>query len=196
MHCFPLSHGLARLLLGVGLASAALAAPARAETVLAMESAPTAVSAYGERVAWWSVDPATHRGHLMTWVGAHAQRVDIAPVRKAYALDLGPTANGHVAAVYARCDARGNRCDVYEYDFAARREQRVKVADSPRISERLPPLWKRRIAFVENATDRTSGRIIWPACAAGRGTGSVVACRAGAASTRHSRPRWICAAAR
>src|SRR3954470_14291273 len=83
MHCLPLPHGLARLLLGIGLASAAVAAPARAETVSAMESAPTALSAYGGRVAWWSVDPGTHLGRLMTWVGAHPQRVHIAPVRKA-----------------------------------------------------------------------------------------------------------------
>jgi hypothetical protein len=151
---------LVRLLVGVSVAGAAVAAPARAETVLATEAAGTAVSAYGGRVAWWSVDPATNKGRLMTWAGARVARVPIAPVHKAYALDLGPTVDRHVAAVYARCDRHGKACDVYEYDFTTRREQRVKVASSPRVSEQYPTLWRRRIAFVEGASDRKTGRIV------------------------------------
>jgi hypothetical protein len=143
------------------LACAAASAPAPAATVITTSSDHVlrGLSAYDGRVAWWSTD-ARDRGQLMSWNGSDVERAPIARVNRAFELDLGPTATGHVAAVYSRCDRHGEHCDVYQYDFTTRRQTRVGVAADPHVSETEPTLWRRRIAFVADATDAHTGRIV------------------------------------
>jgi len=126
------------------------AAPARAETVLAVEHEWSYVGVYQGRVAWWSTD-ARGRSRLVTWAAGTLERTRVTLPKRALELDLGPDAHGHVAAVYSRCRRPDVACDVYEYNFAARRERRVRVAASPRRSETSPAIWRDRIAFAEDA---------------------------------------------
>jgi len=129
--------------------------------LIALVAAPTPISAYGGRVAW-SAPIGGGRFALMTHTAGGTVRVPVAPRRVPFDVDLGPTAGGHVAAVYSRCRRdpppsgaggtpalyeRGRGCDVFEYDFATGRERLVAEASSPVASESWPAIWRTRLAF-------------------------------------------------
>jgi hypothetical protein len=101
---------------------------------------------------------AQHGGHL-TWqdtltaadgrkvpvvldrAGGRTVALPLAPVRD---LDIGPGPDGSPTAVYVRC---APSCDIWRYDYARRSEQRVRSISAPGLSEHLPTIWGRRIAF-------------------------------------------------
>jgi hypothetical protein len=129
--------------------------------VIALLAAPTPVSSYGGRVAF-SEQLSSGRFALVTHTADGTQPVPIPTRRVPFDVELGPTAGHHVAAVYSRCKhdppagqsfgapalyERGRGCDVYEYDFATQREQRLAAASSPVASESWPTLWRGELAF-------------------------------------------------
>lgn len=134
--------------------------------VLAALAAPTPVTAYGGRLVWSERD-ASGNYSLVTRVGSATTPVAVPPRRVPFDADLGPTADGHVAAVYSRCVKdppppsgygsvaayeHGRGCDLYEFDFATGSETRLSEASSPTASEAWPSLWRGRLAF-ERAYD-------------------------------------------
>jgi hypothetical protein len=78
--------------------------------------------------------------------------VPVALRNQPFDVDLGPDAEGRTTAVYSRCArARGSGlpagCDLYRFDFATSREQRIAGASTGGASEYLPSLWGGRLAF-------------------------------------------------
>lgn len=150
------------IVLTVAVAPAA-ATTSTPQTVESLVSQST-VSAYGQLVAWSRYDPAAQAYRLVVAdvgnLAAPPQVVPIAPRRIAFDVDLGPDAAGRTVAVYSRCttepdgDYYGQKlwpnnaagCDVYEYDFAARREHKL-TASSPVADDFLPTIWKGAVAF-------------------------------------------------
>ena len=144
-----------------------------ASLLIATLAAPVPISASGGRLVW-SEQLSARSYALTTQVGGRITRVPVAPRAVPFDVDLGPTADGHVAAVYSRCRGkepagpsgfgapvfyeRGRGCDIYEFDFATGREQRVAQASSPVGNEAWPSLWRGRIAF-ERAYDK---RVAYP----------------------------------
>src|SRR3954447_18623293 len=135
--------------------------------VIATLTAPTPISAHGDRLVW-SERLAARSYALTTRAGGRTTRVPIAPRKVPFDVDLGPTADGHVAAVYTRCRKepggpsgfgapvfyeRGSGCDIWLFDFATGRERRVAEASSPVANEAWQTLWRGRIAF-ERAYDK------------------------------------------
>jgi hypothetical protein len=112
--------------------------------------------------------------HLATSLdGGPAELLPIAPRRSQFDVDVGPDAAGRPAAVYSRCRrdptfedelsgllfipewAGGRDCDVYRYDFATRRERKVRGASDPAVSEYLPSLWRDRLVFATRRHGRS-----------------------------------------
>ena len=110
--------------------------------VLARQGRGTPISEYGGVLAFSAYDGRTRRYRLMIRrPGARAERLPV-PARSApFDVDLGPgPRRGTVAAVYSRCRPG---CDVHRFILGGRREQRLRR----RGSERLPSIWRGRIAF-------------------------------------------------
>jgi hypothetical protein len=96
----------------------------------------------------------------MTSINGALAEVPVETRRRQFDVDLGPNRRGGVSAVYSRCareagglsndlptydKARG--CDLYEFNFATRRERKLRNVSSAGASEYLPSIWGRRIAF-------------------------------------------------
>lgn len=148
-------------------ATFAAAAPARAaDEVIASVDRPTLMSAYGGGLLFSVRDAQTGRYRL--WytepLRPPAPLPGIAPRSVPFDADLGPGLNGRFLAVYSRCTREptfdvlntngsppdyttGRGCDIYQYDFTAKRETKLRNASSPRASEVLPAVWKTRVAF-------------------------------------------------
>lgn len=135
--------------------TAAPAAGGTGGSVIATEAGLTTVDAYRGRLVWTSYDPRIRRYRLMT----HAQGVtSVARVRSRgipFDVDLAPDVRGRTVAVYSRCRREPSDgpigpagCDLYRYDFAARREARIDAVSSRRLSESEPSIWRNKIAFV------------------------------------------------
>jgi hypothetical protein len=144
--------GPIRCILTVAVAAFGAAAPAAAQAPPAVNVPPSRLPPPGVQ------EIAEHSGHL-TWQdtlpdaqgrptavvldrsGGTTVALPIAPVSD---LDLGPGPGGRLTAVYTRC---GPSCDIWRYDYAGGREQRVASVSAPGIGEHLPTIWGQRIAF-------------------------------------------------
>jgi len=148
---------------------------AHADVVIATETQPTTVSAFGGLVLWSSAVPTTGQYVLRSWNGTSIETLPI-PARDApFDADLGPDAHGRPVAVYSRCTSEtrnpllaigpfpdyraGRGCDLFRYHFDARREERLRSLSSPSQNEFTPTIWGTHVAFardVGNAKRRAS----------------------------------------
>jgi hypothetical protein len=151
--------------------------PAFADDTIATVSAPTPVSAFGNRVAWSAFDSASATYRLMTESGGTISAVPVAPRTVPFDIDLGPNDRGHIVAAYSRCRrdpprrdpaignaiaqlpdwSRGRGCDLYRFDFTTGREAKIRSPSSAHASEFLPSVWKRNVAFAR-VYERRPGR--------------------------------------
>jgi hypothetical protein len=99
------------------------------------------IAQYGGHLAWVDTLP---DGAPVVLDRAHGRTVALRIAPPVSDLDLGPGRDGRPVAVYARC---ARSCDVFRYDIARGREQRVAGASAPGVDERLPSVWGSRIAF-------------------------------------------------
>jgi hypothetical protein len=80
-------------------------ASAQADVNVADVLGPTKVSAYGGRVVWSAFNPADQENRLMTRLGdGPVEAVPIPPTPTPFEADLGPGPDGHIVAVYPRCE--------------------------------------------------------------------------------------------
>ncbi len=130
--------------------------------VLARQARGTGVSAYGGFLAFSAYDARTRRFRLMIRrPGARAEPLPVPARRVAFDVDLGPSSRGGVAAVYSRCRSERARrgCDVFRFEIdRGRRERRLRSVSTRRGSERLPSLWRSRIAFVRDGRVHVGAR--------------------------------------
>jgi hypothetical protein len=120
-------------------------AAARADVNIADVLGPTKVSAYGGRTVWSALNPTTQDNRLMTRLGdGPVEAVPIPTTPTPFEADLGPGPDGHVVAVYPRCEPG---CDIWSFDFTTGREAKVPGASSPRFDEFPATIFKDRIAF-------------------------------------------------
>ena len=148
------------ILLWVGSAPAAAATPSAPLEVESLARQST-VSAYDQLLAWSRYDPAAQDYRLVAAdvgnLAAPPQVLPVAPRTIAFDVDLGPDAHGRTVAVCSRCttepagDYYGQKlwpnnaagCDIYEYDFAARREHKLTASNSFTFSP-APAGWRLR----------------------------------------------------
>jgi hypothetical protein len=123
--------GMRRIVVLALLSLAAAAPPARADETLAELARPTPVDAWNGRIVY------EQDGAVMTRVGDGAP--ERLPVRPGGRIDLGPGPRGAMVAAYARGG------DLFTYDFGDGRERRLSRTAA---RERLPSVWKGRVAFV------------------------------------------------
>jgi hypothetical protein len=136
----------------IAILSCCLLAPAaaQADTNVADVLGPTKVSAYGGRLIWNAFNPANQENRLMTRLGdGPVETVPIPPTPTPFEADLGPGPDGHVVAVYPRCEPG---CDIFSFDFTTGREAKVPGASSPSFDEFPATIWKNRIAFARRRT--------------------------------------------
>ena len=150
---------------GVFLTLCVGAAPAGAQVETLNVRQPTAVmvSALGTAAVWSS-----HRrgvGYvLVARVEGSTFRLPVAPRRRPFDVDLGRGPAGSLIAAYSRCAREpdgisaepgfprygdGRRCRLFVYDFARRRERRVRGLPGGPHSQFLPSVWGDRIAFAQ-----------------------------------------------
>ena len=152
------------------------AGPAHAQDrVVAVEQRPTSVSAHEGRLAWSRYVEDIDAYVLMTEVGGQVSRVPVAPRAAPFDVDLGPHGAGDpTIAVYSRCRfetplplGRERRrppegCDLFSYDFASGREEKLNEASTDQASEYLPTVWRNTIAFARVYEQREGRRGINP----------------------------------
>lgn len=160
----------------LALSSVVEASAAQAQDrVVAVEQRPTSVSAHGGRLAWSRYVEDIDAYVLMTEVDGQVSRVPVAPRGAPFDVDLGPHGAGDpTIAVYSRCRVetplplgRERRrppegCDLYSYDFAAGREQKLEKASINEASEYLPTVWRSTIAFARVYEQREGRRGVYP----------------------------------
>jgi hypothetical protein len=170
-----------RICLAAALAAGLLLAPAAtAQTTLATTTVPSKVATYGGVVAYSELDPATGMYRLMydTNADGAAEPVPVAQRTVPFDVDLGPSRDGGVLAVYSRCqreprvDRRSGgphpvwttarECDIHQYDFRAGRESLVQGPSTGATTEVLPSVWRDEIAFVRVFHRRDGNRGVYP----------------------------------
>ncbi len=130
-------------------------AGAAAETVIAEEARAFKVSAHGTSVAWSRYRPESRRYALMIRSGGRVRQARVPAKRTPFEADLGVTAGGRLAVVYARCPGRarpGCHGDVHLYEVRSRRERRLTRTAT--ISEYAPALWQGASAFARDGRGR------------------------------------------
>jgi hypothetical protein len=124
---------------------AVLAPAASASETIATEQGRIHADAHGKRIAWSSFDPQARVWRLNTRQKGKVVRTAARPLTHPFRLDVGPGPDGKPVAVYPRC--KGDSCNLFLYDFAARKERRLKGVSTKEASESLPTIWRNRIAF-------------------------------------------------
>jgi len=116
-----------------------------------LTSDPTAggVAAYGGKAVWSRYDSAG-KVHLVESTTDGPRDLPVAPSDVPFETGIGPGSDGAPVAVYVRC-VEGIYCDVHRFDFASRRESRVKGISSSRCSATEPSIWQGRVAFVRRS---------------------------------------------
>ena len=149
----------------------ALAATAAAPKPVAV-SAPAPIAAYGNRVVW-SQPNGVGRFELVQRVGnGPIVRLPVRTRSVPFDVDLGPTRDGRVFAVYTRCATEptrtlwgipeyetGNGCHIYALDLGRGREERVRNVSSPVGSEFWPTYWKGELGFARRYDDKPSAYV-------------------------------------
>lgn len=152
------------------------APPAAGDQRIATEAAATGVSAHAGRVVWSSYRPTTKRYRLMTRFRGRTTAVAAKSRRVPFDADLGPDPRGRTVAVYSRCSREpssagsgplpsyttGRGCDLFQFDFASRRERRISGPSRPGSSETLPSIWRGRLAFARVFERRPGVRGVLP----------------------------------
>jgi len=159
------SFAAMRTTLALVLAVLATAASAGAQSsdgtiTIATLDRPGPVSGYGENTfAWSAYDPETGRFALQVALRGTTGAAAVEQRDVPFDVDLGPGPNGAPVAVYSRCANEpplgqaipdytlGTGCDIYRYDLAAGKEERVSAVSTSRGSEVLPSIFGTRIAF-------------------------------------------------
>lgn len=147
-------------IVAVALACCVWVMPALAGVrTIASEDEATPLSALGDRVVW-SHRVADGEYELWTWtVGGSARRLPVAARQLPFDVNLGTDARGRMVAIYSRCraqDADSRRgCDLFQFSFAAGREQAVRGTNSLSASEFAPAIDRGTIAFARRP-DRQS----------------------------------------
>jgi hypothetical protein len=161
---------VAILAAGGGLATAAAPASSLTPvpgviTTYATEARPTPVDAFRGHLVWSHFDPALKRFRLIHRFRGRTETLPIRSRGVVFDADLGPDHRNRVALVYSRCSGREDArfgsgfsrfrgCDLYRYDFRARREVRIRSLSTDESSERLPSLWGGRVAFLRSTHGR------------------------------------------
>lgn len=139
-----------RLLLLTVLGLTVLPAAAHGTELIAVEPARVYADQHGKRVAWSSFDRRARVHHLVTREAGEVVVTRAPESAHPFRLDVGPGPDGEPVAVYPRCDDDAE-CDLYLYDFARRRERKLRRLSTPEASESLPSVWRSRIAFSRRA---------------------------------------------
>jgi hypothetical protein len=158
------------LLLGSAVVVPASAGADSAVEELARQSVAVKASAAGGVIAWNERDRRTRRFHLVARRGAEpARRIDVAPRKSPFDLDLGVDERGDVVAVYSRCRRETHEldedtglppferfagCRLHRYDFRTSRERRIAGVSGRGTSEFLPSLSGRYLAFARRPASR------------------------------------------
>lgn len=146
---------------------------------------------YAGVTVWNQIDgPGTYS--LYGSANGVAARLPIASRGTPFDVDLGPSKDGQVTAVYSRCKREGDRrlssvpldaifaarpyplwtagrgCDLYRYDFATGQETKIAGASTDQASEMLPSIWRGRIAFARVYDRRRGERGTVPTCTPAR----------------------------
>lgn len=135
---------LTLLLSGLFLAPSAFAAD-----LVAIEQARVYADSHAGRTAWSSFDTQERVHRLVTVEDGRVVATDAPSSPHPFRLDVGPGPDGEPVAVYPRCTDEV-ACDLFLYDFATRRERRLRVS-TKEASESLPSIWGSRIAFARRA---------------------------------------------
>lgn len=124
-------------------------ATASAAETIAVEQGRVHADAFGKRIAWSSFDPAARVWRLKTRQRGRIVTTRAPTSAHPFRLDVGPGPEGTPVAVYPRCE--GEDCDLFLYDFAARRQRKLRGVSTRHASESLPSVWRNRIAFSRRA---------------------------------------------
>jgi hypothetical protein len=143
--------------------------------VVAVEQRATTVSAHGGRLAWSRYVEDLDAYVLMTEIDGRVSQVPVRSRAAPFDVDLGPHGAGDpTIAVYSRCAretpmplGRERRrppegCDLYSYDFATGREDKLAEASTDQASEYLPTVWRNKIAFARVYEQREGKRGVYP----------------------------------
>jgi hypothetical protein len=136
---------------------------------LSVTTGATEVIAFDGRVVWSMYVRELDRYVLMERVAGVTRRIPVRSRGVPFDVDLGRTSTGS-AAVYSRCardpfadegtvpDFTGGRaCRLFRYDFTAKRESRIRVAQRAGDSFVRPTLWRDSLAYIQsNSTDGVS----------------------------------------
>jgi hypothetical protein len=135
----------------------ALPSAAAADTQLVADTTASDISSYGETFVW-SRQLADGSYRLVGHAGSLTADLPVAGSPVPFDADVGPLARGTQTrvAVYSRCAGTSStqRCDVYLYDFATKRERKLTAISRPGTSETAPSFFKGAIAFSRSGGSR------------------------------------------
>lgn len=145
------------------------------ERVVSVEQRPTTVSTHGGRLVWSRYVEDIEAYVLMTEVDGRVSQVPVAPRGAPFDVDLGPHGSGDpTIAVYSRCTLETplplgverrrppEGCDLFSFDFATGRENKIAGASTHQASEYLPTVWRSTIAFARVYEQREGRRGVNP----------------------------------
>lgn len=138
-------------MVGVLLVAGGRAEAVAVEKVVAREAEVFEAVAYRDAVAWSSFDSRSRRYRLRVVRDGRRIRVPVPAQSTPFEVNLGPDRAGRTTAVFSRCrpGARRRGCgrDIYALRLGARRPAPVRGANRARVDERLPAIWRGRVAF-------------------------------------------------
>lgn len=134
--------------------------------------APTPIAAYGSRLVWSRPDGKGGFELVQRAGGAPVRRLPVAPRSVPFDVDLGPTEDGGVLAVYSRCATEptgggipeyqsGRGCSIYGVDVTTGRETRYAALHAAHANETWPSYWKGRMAFARAYDDGNGGSALY-----------------------------------
>ncbi len=131
-----------------------LAAPAAADTVVAVTPGPTGVASYGGYVAWSQYDPATrHYALALLAPGGAPKIIGAASSPAPLEVSLGPDSKGRVVALYVRCTSAArneldvaNGCDAWRYQTTSGAQAKLGLS-STSYDEQYPAQWRDQFVF-------------------------------------------------
>jgi hypothetical protein len=148
-----------RLVLAISALALVVCAQALArDRTVTTDRTATNISAFGQGLAW-SRDGTDGKAHLVLYSFGQANDVPVQPLMGgAFDPDLGQNASGSTVVVYTRCaGVSGQNCDVYQYDFARKRETKVPGAATASCSEYAPSIWEGTVAFARSGSKSCRG---------------------------------------
>lgn len=131
-----------------------LAAPAAADSVVAVTPGGTNVATYDGVTAWSQYDATTKQYALAVLThGGTPKIVRAASSPAPLQVSLGPDSKGRVVALYVRCTSApknqndvANGCDAWRYQLSSGQQARLGLS-SPSFDEQWPAQWRGQFAF-------------------------------------------------